>query len=708
MLTDFLYAIQWWAYIFVIGLIFLPVAGKIFSKFFDKGYLFSKTIGIAILSYGVWFLSSLRILPFYRVSIFAALIAAAIAIFIRFKPWKTLKEMISIKIFVAEELLFLLSFLLWSYVRGLRPELNNIEKFMDFGFLNSILQSKFMPPIDMWFAGDTINYYYFGQYVSAFLTKLTSIPPEISYNLMMATLFAFALSLSFSLTANVVHFFDSKNMKKKVLAGAISGALIAFGGNLHTLVFAIILPALQKVGVTISSNITIKDSYWFSNATRYIGHNPESTVDKTIHEFPNYSFVLADLHAHVINIPFVLTALALVLLFVYNQTKEPNINSKFSFLKHPEYYLIAFFIGIFQMTNYWDFPIYLVVASMAFFYTKYLEYKDNPKISLGKVFLETAAFAIGIVVLSELFALPFTLQFKNIAEGIGIVKVRSAFYQLMILWGIQLLFALYLVFYLVFKEKKRRLDTADIFAVVLVISAIGLIIAPEILYVRDIYEKGFPRANTMFKFTYQSFIMFCIIIGYTSVRVFNIKRTVLKSAVIKALMVVLVASSLMYSYWSMRDWYKSVAPSNYKGLDGISYLKEAKPDEYNAINWLRQNVEGDQVVLEANGDSYTEYCNVSAFTGLPTVLGWYVHEWLWRGDTKLLNLRKDDISDIYESNDSSKTEKLLRRYNIKYVVVGESEREKFKDLNVTKLLENGNEVFNSKTTTIIKIKEMNP
>ena len=63
-----------------------------------------------------------------------------------------------------------------------------------------------------------------------------------------------------------------------------------------------------------------------------------------------------------------------------------------------------------------------------------------------------------------------------------------------------------------------------------------------------------------------------------------------------------------------------------------AFWKMSFPRTPGAIRWLDETIEGQPVVLEANGDSYSDYERVSAMTGLPTVLGWYVHEWLWRGD----------------------------------------------------------------------------
>ena len=82
--------------------------------------------------------------------------------------------------------------------------------------------------------------------------------------------------------------------------------LVSLGGNLHSFFYGF-LSKFSEGG----------DKYWFPDATRYIGYNPE-TNDKTIHEFPVYSFVVSDLHAHVINMIFVITLIGCYLQYSEN------------------------------------------------------------------------------------------------------------------------------------------------------------------------------------------------------------------------------------------------------------------------------------------------------------------------------------------------------------------------------------------------------
>ena len=148
-------------------------------------------------------------------------------------------------------------------------------------------------------------------------------------------------------------------------------------------------------------------------------------------------------------------------------------------------------------------------------------------------------------------------------------------------------------------------------------------------------------------------------------------------------------------------------PSMYQGLNATAFLETSFPEDAAGIRWLKENITGSPVVLEANGDSYTEYERVSAMTGLPTVLGWYVHEWLWRNDVADLNEKSGDVELIYTSKDQKQVEELLEEYEVEYVFVGSCERSKYgENLNNEMMQRIGEIVFetDNSQTYIVKVK----
>ena len=202
--SDILSVLQWWFFIFVIGFGFLPLTSTVFSTFIDKGYVFSKILGIAAISYTILFLGIFHIIPFTRIETFLVLIIFFCLIYYRFLPHAAKITRYHLLLFLFEELLFLGAIFLWSYIRSFSPDIHGLEKFMDYGFINSILRSDYFPPRDMWLTPHSINYYYFGHLVTATLTKLTNIPSAISYNLMLATVFSTCFVGSFSIALNLL------------------------------------------------------------------------------------------------------------------------------------------------------------------------------------------------------------------------------------------------------------------------------------------------------------------------------------------------------------------------------------------------------------------------------------------------------------------------------------------------------------------------
>ncbi|HBF40133.1 MAG TPA: hypothetical protein DDW50_22855 [Firmicutes bacterium] len=738
----------WWFYIFLIGFIFLPLTVKIFSRFYDKGYLFAKTIGIAITAYLVWLFSSLRLIPFLRISIFGILLFTLGIIFFLGRGLATFKSLRTSKIFVrsliGEEFLFLAALIGWSFIRSLRPEIYGLEKFMDFGFVNSILRTRYMPPADIWFAGSSINYYYFGHYICAFLTKLSGIDSAVTYNLMIATLFAFCLALSFSITSNLIYVCDQKQWWKALSGGSISALLLSFGSNLHPFIYGFGLPWLKNHGLYHSSF----KNYYYPDSTRFIGYNPP-THDKTIHEFPSYSFIVADLHAHVSNIPYVLTILAVLMALIFRVAVKPDhlqsadkivqstpdivptishnktisgllLSCRQFFINEGitiELILVSFLLAIFQMTNYWDFPIYLVVTIGILVYANLMHF--DCKAPFGKV---TIHQILWVVCLSKVLTVPF--QINNTTQGIRLTLAHSSFYQLLVLWGYQLVFgiAFLLVLYFEYRLDSKNypkpfkkfqinwkrwigyLRTGDVFCMILLLAALGLVMIPELVYVKDIYSGDYKRSNTMFKLTFQAFIMFSLAIGYIYFRITGNQKTAFRRLILRLLLLVFIGLPLIYPYYSIALGYYGVPKiSRSIGLDGMQFLKQLHPDDYQAILWLNHYVKDQPAILEANGDSYTDYERISMATGLPTIQGWYVHEWLWRGNPDVVNQRVQEVNTVYESDNLKATWEVLRKYNIQYIIIGDLERSKFINLKTSKLMSLGKVVFQSATTSIIKV-----
>ena len=676
--------IKWCIMAAVFGIGFWPLTSSLFSTFGDRGWIFSKAIGTALSGFAAFVVITFGAARFNELFIIicTAVLMAVCWIFgiVSKKNRKNIRlpedAPLDIDLILLEELIFLSAFLMWAYFAGFYPQAYGTEKFMDYGFMAAMMRDETLPARDLWYSLGDINYYYGGQYYAVFLTKLTGSGIEETYNLMRAFVAAFAFAMPFSIVYHLIK--DRKKPQKKggavsVLGGILAGTAVSLAGNMHYVMYGLFGNVFKLSGY---------EDYWFPSSTRYIGHNP-LTDDQCIHEFPSYSFVLGDLHAHVVNVMLVLCFAGILYAWFRKRDGEENGSLKKAFLD-PHIWIMGLFLGIFQFTNYWDFVIYLTLGAIGIVL---LTLRNRPYMKL-----RSAAARIAVLVcLAVTAAIPFNMNFETMAQGLGIAQNHSAFYQLLILWGLPvcavvLLFAFAARRSLQAKAKGESggflsgLALSDMTALLFGICAIGLVLIPEIVYIRDIYENGYARSNTMFKLTYQAFILFGMSMIYALFRVLSdAKRAAARAAA--AVMAFLFILTCGYFPYAVSCWFGNVFDrSGYKGLDATAFLETDFTDDAEAIRWLNENVEGNPVVLEAPGDSYSNYERVSAMTGLPTVAGWYVHEWLWRNDPEDLNEKISDVEAIYTSDDYFEVEELIEKYDIEYIFVGSCEREKYAEL----------------------------
>ena len=682
----------WYLLAGVLGIVGMAVTGRLFRGFADKGWMFSKVVSITITGFLTWFLVSVRILKFTTVTCVGITAAfGVVCIFLYESQRRQGYDCLPIEnldLVYAEEILFFAVFLLWTYLAGFHPAAHGTEKFMDYGFMEAMMRSKTLPATDLWYSQGKINYYYGGQYFAVFLTKLSGTKVELTYNLMRTFVAAFAFVLPFSLVHQMTLDMQGRvsGWKKNLpsITGFLAGLAVSIAGNMHYVVYAQIIPLIQKLK---GEEVSI---YWFPDATRYIGFNPD-VPDKTIHEFPCYSFVLGDLHAHVVNIMFVLLLLGLLYAWmkkVRNTTPSVEKQGRKKFwmkqLLMPQILAAAMLLGMFHWTNYWDFVIYYVVTGGTVLFMNIICLKGD----IRRIAAVTAAQAVEIFAIATVIILPFTLQFTTMVQGVRLAQNHSLPHQLLILWGLPTVLTLVFVISLIVEKLKglehkslyrlmKAVRTPDLFAVIMGLCAIGLVAIPELVYVRDIYENRNARANTMFKLTYQAYIMFGMMMAYVIFRLLIVNRKKILKA-IAAIGLVLLLWTCGYFGRSVNSWFGQVLdPSQYKGLNATAFLETDYVEDVGAIKWLKENIEGSPVVLEANGDSYSEYERVSAMTGLPTVMGWYVHEWLWRNDVADLNEKSSEIETIYTSTDTARVQELIEKYDISYIFVGSCEREKY-------------------------------
>lgn len=696
---DFSAVLVWWLVLVLIGLVFQPITLILFNSFHDNGWMFSKTIGIAFSAWLLWYLSGIKLLKFTQLNCYIIIGICFLINVLVFKlynkhgqnkiDFRKAYSLDKLNSMLNSEVIFFCFFAIWCYIKGYNASAYGTEKFMDYGFLTAILKSDYMPAHDLWFAGEGINYYYVGQYISAWLIRVTGISVGYGYNLMMMTLAALGFSLPYSIGYNLMRFNRRSAEKSEkiilpedkkgfvcALTGVLSGVGLSLAGNMHFPIYKWIMPKIDRI---LGREV---DDYWFSNPTRYIGYDPDID-DKTIHEYPSYSFVLGDLHAHVINIMFVLTVVALLLAWLYNRKAKMEIAKsedkpcKLHLARevfNPHLVMCMFFIGLFNMTNYWDFPIYFVVCGAVILFSNLVTYRYKKE-----AWILTAAQAIAFIVVMIVVALPFTLSFDSISSAIKFCDTHTSLFQLMVLWGLPTIIVGVFIAVKIkeWREKKTKfldsLSVTDLFVFILGLCGLGLVLLPEIIYVVDIYGGAYKRANTMFKLVYQAFMLLAISMPYIIVKFLYFARNkLLKKFSIVAL--ILLCSTFCYFFEACEDWFSSY----YDTLDASAFLESESPDDKLGIDWINENVSDDAVVLEMCGESYTFFNRISVFTGNSTVLGWQTHEWLWRSSGNMeypakVSERHNDVIAIYTSTNVKEVQALIEKYKIDYIYVGEAE-----------------------------------
>ena len=225
--------IVWWVVSSLLGLTSVPIAWRLFSRLPDRGYGFSRVLGIVLASYFLWLGATVGAL---RNSLGGALgaivLVLGLSLWAGSGRWREIRSWLRSqwRTILVMELLFLVAFSLWTFVRANDPNINHTEQRMDLAFLNSILNSKTFPPRDPWLSGYAISYYYFGYVQMALLTRLTAVPSGVAFNLTNSMWFGLSVMGAYSLLYDLL----TRRGKRGRLAAPLLGPLFVFiSGNIE-------------------------------------------------------------------------------------------------------------------------------------------------------------------------------------------------------------------------------------------------------------------------------------------------------------------------------------------------------------------------------------------------------------------------------------------------------------------------------------------
>ncbi|MEO8606748.1 MAG: DUF2298 domain-containing protein [Chloroflexota bacterium] len=755
------------------------------------------------------------------------------------------------------EVLFAVLLLGWVLVRAQQNNLTTTEKPMDLMFISSIMRSPTFPPLDGWMSGYSISYYYFGYFIAAMLSTMSGITSTVGFNMLISLLFALTGLTGFGVAYNLVRsraIYDPPGSAKKkhddpdssgedvanlppripaLLAGLLAAVMVVLMGNFQVAMVEIPYQShtaseaylqftgtqerdvygerqqARAAGIPEDQPVTLGPGrsdpaqwggWWWFRASRVLNDfNLDGTVAQDaqpIDEFPQFSFLLADNHPHVMALPFVMLSLGLALNLLLTK-RNPN---------RLEIVFYGLCVGALVFFNTWD-VLTGVLAMLGADAVRRLM-RGQGRLAMRDWF-GLIQFALTLGVLALIFYLPFLVSFRSQASGILPNVIQPTFFQqyfimfgpfiLMIAfflaneawragarmnWKVGVQAAVLLLIGLVFvllalmlaamlipeinaavmqfaipygglngalpAVLHRRLETlpttivlvvggiliigrlfprrtpppdlllaedgeiqdepitrdermvvtyppATGFALVLVGIGLLLSLVPEFFYLRDNFGS---RINTIFKFYYQTWLVFSIASAYGVYTILADSRLARRGPIFQAafgiVAVIAVGAGMLYPLFGIRErtvietgrLNNTEAPA--LTLDGGPTLT-AGTDYASIMCWRNQVGDKPVVVAEAVGGPYNaNFGRIAGLTGNPVVIGWENHERQWRGSTydAAAGTRSQDMRELYTDVRWDMVVPILQKYKIDYVFFGSSERGTYSSAGEDKFREN--------------------
>ena len=770
----------WYVFIFLLGLAVYPIMRLALPGLADKGYPLSRALGLLLLGYLPWLAGSAGI-PYTRTTIgivlaVIVLTGTSLAVYQRDElreEWKNKR-----KYFLLIECIFLLFFLIDLVIRIANPDLWHPsfggERPMDFSYFNAVIKSTSFPPYDPWFAGGHINYYYYGFVLVGTPVKLLGIVPSIAYNFLLPTLFAIVAVSAFSIGWNIVEgnvLTGEAVSKGRTLNaaeddrpstfdhGLVSGLAASFLtliiGNLGTI--QLVYNKLQQMGAgavfdwnsTFAQRLAwafeglkalfrgapflVSSGDWYWLPSRVVPNRGGNEIT----EFPLFTFLYSDLHAHMIAMPIMLLALSWALAVVAGRARWRNqLSVALGFG------IGGLIIGALYPTNLSDMYTFLPIALAAAGYAIWRYAKTSSTVIKAAL---VGIAAVALTAVSFYMYQPYRAWYAQAYSALDPWKgpftpIGSYFTQwsifLFILvswmvwetrewmastplsalkklkpyaWLIEgalvvLAFALLVLQYLIRSSGEisvgwialpiaawagvliLRPNMPDMkrFVLFLVGTALLITIVVEVVVVRG----DIGRQNTIFKFYLQAWFLLAAssaaALAWTLPAFF--KWLPGWRVFWQTMMVLLISGGLLFTVTGtsgkMRDRWIIEAPHT---LDAMTFMNYTQYDtngqrltlsaDYRAIRWMQDNVQGSPVIVEANCVEYHWCTRFTIYTGLPGVVGWNWHQRQQRVYASIwVQERVDAVGNFYNAVDIEFTRTFLKTHDVRYIIVGQLER----------------------------------
>jgi YYY domain-containing protein len=806
----------WYAFIFLLGLFTYPLARRALPGLADKGYALARTLGLVILAYFPWLMGSLGI-PYSRANI--GIVFGAIVLIGAWQAWVQREALAAEwksnrRAFLIVEGIFLALFLLDLFIRLGNPDLwhpsKGGERPMDFSYFNAVLKSTTFPPYDPWFAGGYINYYYYGYVLVGTPVKLLGIVPSIAYNFILPTLFALVGIGAFSIGSNLVEsqkrspepvegskVEDSRpaTFDLRLVTGFAATCLTLLLGNLGTI--QMLWRTFQRMGApdgmtegagllqrwmwaldgfakSLAGSPLPGPGEWYWLPSRVI---PAPGDVEPITEFPLFTFLYSDLHAHMIVLMLALFVIAWGLSFVlFLRNTHCSLRSTYCVVRNAILPIVfgALVLGALYPTNTWDAFTYMPLAAIAAAYALFNAFpvggwkpllrvqsqpfdfaQDKPALTkagqpaevgfanvgatLAARLMFSLAGALTLLALARIFYQPYFYWFGSGYGQLdawrgGHTPLSSYFTH----WGV----FLFLIFAWMVWETREwmastplsslnklkpyqlivELSLAAFFVTLIyllyrgaVISLIALPMAvwAALLILRPgqsdakrwvlfmvgtslvltiaveivVLVGDIGRMNTVFKLYLQAWTMLAVsaaaAFGWTLPAVPRWRTR--WRGLWQVGPTLLLAGAAFFTITGTLDKIRDrMNPEVPHTLDSMTYMETSTfwdsvdmrlGQDYRAIRWMQDNVQGSPVIVEGNCPEYRWCTRFTIYTGLPGVVGWNWHQRQQRGfvEPMLVENRIAEIADFYNTIDPAAAIAFLKKYNIRYIIVGQVE-----------------------------------
>ncbi len=501
----------WYLVLQFFAVVGLPVAMAVFHKLPSRGYATAKALGLLLSGVIFWWGGTLHLWGNTggAVMVAAGIVAGSGLLLMRghygeVAPWwREQRRHVAVV-----EILFLAALVLWSLVRASQPQLQTAggEKWMEIAFLNAGLRMPFAPPHDPWLSGFAISYYYLGYILLAMITRLAVLPSTVAFNLGNAGWYALVAVQAYGIVYDLLAQAPGTG-RRRVFGSLLAPLMLLVTGNgvglLEVLHARGLLPAgfwkwldigrLSDAPEPPYTSLPQRFFWWWQASRTLRDRTPWGEPQEVIDEFPAFSFLLGDMHPHLLAMPFVLVAITLAL-HAYRaaadrsdspMTPVQGWRSRWGVLTARLVPMTGYAVvlGALGFLNTWDFPIYWALLVAAWVLGRYVRAPKSLK-SFLDVLWRAFPEAIALGILSIVLYLPFWIGLRSQAGGILPNLFNATRPQQFVVMFLPLLVPLVGIVYGAVRERAIRWHRAVGLGVafMVVIAVVGLLVGAIAAY----------------------------------------------------------------------------------------------------------------------------------------------------------------------------------------------------------------------------------